>query len=229
MTAKRGPQETTRNVEKFKLIKKRPEHLKTEPQNTNRKHGSKVEDTDDEENWMEYTRAEGQRPQENQPGQEDEDEQGQPQPESLTDEDEPGPAGINREVGWLKDKLTVQPEHRKRQSKPTKRLLDELEQERNQENELEREVSETKETRSCTPGGSPGTVVPEEEDLQGQLELEQPRAAPAFSPAPVPHRGPSGQAQGAGPLTPGERENEDDQDEDVLDDEGGDNANSLHS
>ena len=124
VTAKRGPQETTRNVEKFKLIKKRPEHLKTEPQNTNRKHGSKVEDTDDEENWMEYTRAEGQRPQENQPGQEDEEEQGQPQPESLTDEDEPGPAGINREVGWLKDKLTVQPEHRKRQSKPTKRLLD---------------------------------------------------------------------------------------------------------
>ena len=49
-----------------------------------------------------------------------------------------------------------------------------------------------------------------------------------YSPAPVPHRGPSGQAQGAGPLTPGERENEDDQDEDILDDEGWDNANSPH-
>ena len=181
--------------------------------------------------------------------------------ELSTDEEEPGPAGINRAVGLLKDKLSVQPDHPKRQSKPTRRLIDELgqkkeqenrqekevsiaeeeisieeiqleeasieevcieemEQERRQAGELERELSKPRETRCFTPRGSPG---PEghEEDQQGLLELEQPRAAPAISPAPVPHRGPAGQAQGAGPLTPGEREN-------ALDDEGENYANSNH-
>ena len=257
VTAKRGPQERTRNVEKFKIIKKRPRYLKTDNQDIERKYGSKV-DTDEEDDWMEYTRVEGHRLQEPQPPEENAERQ---EAELSTDEEEPGPAGINREVGLLKDKLSVQPDHPKRQSKPTRRLIDELgqkkeqenrqekevsideedisieeiqlveasieevsieelEQERRQAGELERELSKPRETRCFTPRGSPGPEG-DEEDQQGLLELEQPRAAPAISPAPVPHRGPAGQAQGAGPLPPGEREN-------ALDDVGENYANSNH-
>ena len=260
VTAKRGPQERTRNIEKFKIIKKRPKYLKTDNQDGDRKYGSKG-DTDDEDDWMEYTRGVGHRLQEHQPVPENAEIQ---EAELSTDEEEPGPAGINREVGLLIDKLSVQPDHQKRQSKPTKRLIDELgqkkeqenrrekevsidkeelsieeiqleeasieevcieelEQERRQVGELERELSKTRETRCFTPRGSPGPGGPEEDqqgllglglqrsqepggdegDQQGLLELEQPRAAPAISPAPVPHRGPAGQAPGAGPITPG--------------------------
>ena len=87
---------------------------------------------------MEYTRVEGHRLQEPQPPEENAERQ---ERELSTDEEEPGPAGINREVGLLKDKLSVQPDHPKRQSKPTRRLIDELGQKKEQENRQEKEVS----------------------------------------------------------------------------------------
>jgi hypothetical protein len=185
ITARRGPVERTRNVEKFKILKKRPESLRTRPETKQRR------DDSDDEDWLEEKNR--RRPQEAQPDQQEqeaaqpdqqereaEEGHGPPLPESSTDEDEPfhgwdatgGDAagedaggGEHREVAKLRDQLTEEPARMKRESKKPKRLIEELEKEREQGHAtLEREVSQTDGPRSNTPGTSPGMEAKGGED-----------------------------------------------------------------
>ena len=203
ITATRGHKERTRNVDKVKVLIKRPKYLKTRER-------SKVmaQEESEEEDWLEDMKVEAIQVQPEEAEEAEVLAAEQSLPDTSTDEDEDPENGpeeqLHREVLQLHDALSTRPDKPKRASNPPKKL--ELERAGEDRAELEREMSMgSTENRGRTPEKTPDASILEE---QGQPEQEQPRATLAPSPTPVPNRGPAGQAGGVGPPTTGNTEEE---------------------
>ena len=206
ITAARGQRERTRNVDKVKVLTKRPKYLETTTKTT----VLTQEDTD-EEDWLEDNNWEQPRIQPVDPVDEAEEElQGEDLPltDSSTEEEEEAEEAqgepVHREVVRLKDSLSTIPDRLKRASKAPDRL--EMERAGEDSKDMEREMSTGHtEPRWRTPETTPDTSI---QDDQGQPEEEQPGAALAASPTPIPHLGPAGQARGVGLPDTGNKEEE---------------------
>jgi hypothetical protein len=190
VTATRGQMERTRNVEKMKVLKKRPKYLET-----NKKVKPERPEDSEDDDWLDDMDL---GPPQAQAGEENAEAAGvipahQPLPDSSTEEDEPfhgwepldepfhgwePEEQMHQEVARLRDALTRQPARQRRASVPPNRLINEMERADEDGRQPEREASMgAAETRLRTPGTTPDTSA-HEQGLQVDRDTTRRRRSP---------------------------------------------------
>ena len=209
VTARHGQFERTRNIEKFKILRKRPEALRV---GKTAKRRVKIDTDDEDDDWLV---GYGQHRQEVHAAA-DQEEQGQEQAAHPDDEDDAEdseeeelnmPAQLQEEVAAQLRNPAVSASGRIRKA-PMRYGIDPVEQERaagDDNKELQLNDS-TMSQRTLTPAASPGREAMEDENLSngflGSVLPEQPRAATLSAPAPTPTLGAAALAWVQGlPLT----------------------------